>query len=108
MATIKARKQGNSIMLTVPAEFHVPAGTRLKPTLTQDGIFYKFVKSDDFFDFSADILDDLIAQGYSGKELSKRFREVKKQIPSALNMVAKEAEKGPILSEDEARKEVGL
>ena len=98
METIKARKQGNSIMLTVPAEFHVPAGTRLEPKLTQDGIF----------DFSADILDDLISQGYNGKELSKRFREIRKQIPNALEKMKDEAKQGPILSEDEARKAVGL
>lgn len=108
METIKARKQGNSIMLTVLAEFHVPAGTRLEPKLTQDGIFYEFIKDDDFFDFSADILDDLISQRYNGKELSKRFREIRKQIPNALEKMKDEANQGPILSEDEARKAVGL
>lgn len=50
METIKERKQGNSITLTVPAKFHINPGTILEPRLTDKGIFYKFVDKDEFFD----------------------------------------------------------
>jgi antitoxin component of MazEF toxin-antitoxin module len=40
---VKTRKQGNSITMTVPKEFHISAGTQLEPELREGGIFYRFI-----------------------------------------------------------------
>jgi antitoxin component of MazEF toxin-antitoxin module len=36
----KTRKQGNSIMLTVPKEFDVPNGVEVEAKLVENGILY--------------------------------------------------------------------
>ncbi len=52
----KTRKQGNSIMLTVPKEFDVPNGVEVEAKLVENGILYEFVEpKKNFFDFSEDI-----------------------------------------------------
>lgn len=100
METIKARKQGNAIMLTIPKSFNIPAGTKVMPRLTKNGIYYEFVKDDDFFNFDEDILKDLVAQGYEGQELIAHFSQMKKLIPKALDRLTKEAkEDGPLIKE---------
>ncbi len=108
METIKARKQGNSITLTIPASFNIPVGTRVEPKLTPNGIFYEFVKDDDFFDFDTDILKDLISEGYEGQKLITEFQKMKKQIPKAMDKLRKEAEKEPAMTKEEVEKELGL
>lgn len=40
----KTRKQGNSIMLTVPKEFDVPNGVEVEAKLVENGILYEFVE----------------------------------------------------------------
>lgn len=108
METIKARKQGNSITLTIPASFNIPAGTRLEPKLTPNGIFYKFVKDDASFDFDTDILKDLISQGYEGQKLVLKFQKMKSQIPEAMEKLQDEAKKEPVMTKEEVEKELGL
>lgn len=108
MQTIKARKQGNSITITIPAAFNIPAGTRLQPKLTPNGIFYEFVKDDETLDFDTDILRDLINQGYEGTKLLKQFQKMKKAIPEAMDKLREEAEREPAISKKEAEKEFGL
>lgn len=47
----KTRKQGNSIMLTVPKEFDVPNGVEVEAKLVENGILYEFVEpKKEFFD----------------------------------------------------------
>lgn len=108
METIKARKQGNAIMLTIPKSFDIPAGTVVKPRLTKNGIYYEFVKDDDFFDFDEEILKDLVSQGYEGKDLIKRFSKIKKAIPKALDKLVENAKANGPLTKEEATKEFGL
>lgn len=45
-------------------------------------------------DFSVDILNDLIEQGYTGTELVTKFAEIKRNIPDALKRLEKEARSG--------------
>lgn len=107
--TTETRKQGNSIVVTVPSSFNIKPNTVLKPKLTDKGILYEFVDdSEDFLDFDADILRNLINEGVSGDELINRFLEMKKAIPQAMNKLAQDAEKESIMSKEEFRKEVGL
>ena len=40
----KTRKQGNSIMLTVPKDFNVPNGVEVEAKLVENGILYEFVE----------------------------------------------------------------
>lgn len=40
----KTRKQGNSIMLTVPKDFNVPNGIEVEAKLVENGILYEFVE----------------------------------------------------------------
>ncbi|BDP82345.1 hypothetical protein EfmAA290_30210 (plasmid) [Enterococcus faecium] len=49
----KTRKQGNSIMLTVPKDFNVPNGVEVEAKLVENGILYEFVEPQkEFYDFS--------------------------------------------------------
>ena len=71
----KTRKQGNSIMLTVPKEFDVPNGVEVEAKLVENGIFYEFVEpKKKFFDFSEDVLADILSEGYSKQEILKEFK----------------------------------
>ena len=57
----KTRKQGNSIMLTVPKDFNVPNGVEVEAKLVENGILYEFVEPQkEFYDFSEDILSDIL------------------------------------------------
>lgn len=108
METIKARKQGNSITLTIPASFNIPVGTKVEPKLTNNGIFYEFVKDDNFFDFDTDILKDLVSEGYEGQELIDEFEKLKKKIPQAMDKLSEEAEAEPAMTKEEAEKYFGI
>ncbi|ANU25802.1 hypothetical protein I858_001760 [Planococcus versutus] len=48
-------------------------------------------------DFSADILQDLIAQGFSGQELLQEFKEIKADIPAALQTLEQETMAQPVI-----------
>lgn len=112
MDITKTRKQGNAVMVTVPKSFNVGEGVTLHPRLTDKGIFYEFVNEDDFFDFDEDILKDLVSQGVEGQELIDRFKEMKKNIPAAIDKLIGEAEeetaKTHSMSREEFEKEIGL
>ena len=52
--------------------------------------------------FSEEILADLIDQGYTGAELLARFKDVKKHVPAAVQLMIEEAkEKAVEISEEE-------
>ena len=59
MSTTKTRKQGNSLMVTIPKSFNISEGVKLRPRLTNKGIFYEFVDDDDFFDFDLNFKNKL-------------------------------------------------
>lgn len=107
--TTKTRRQGNSLVVTVPSAFHIKENTVLKPRLTSEGILYEFVdEPDDSLDFDVDILRDLTNKGLTGEELITEFTRMKKAIPKAMDKLAQEAEKEPVMTEEELRKEIGL
>lgn len=109
MDITKTRKQGNAIVVTVPAKFHIKENTPVRPKLTKSGILYEFVnEDDDFFDFDTDILRDLVDQGLTGNELVQKFSEVKKSIPYTLDLLYDEAKKNKPMSKEEAMKEFDL
>lgn len=110
MDITKTRKQGNALTVTVPKSFNVGEGVKLRPRLTDKGIFYEFVNEDDFFDFDEDILKDLVNQGFEGKKLINEFKKMKRNIPSAMDKLIGEAEneKMGVMSKEEFEKEIGL
>lgn len=110
MDITKTRKQGNSLTVTVPKSFNVGEGVKLRPRLTDKGIFYEFVNEDDFFDFDEDILKDLVSRGYEGQELINEFKQMKKNVPVAMDKLINEAEKDNlgVMSKEEFEKEIGL
>lgn len=104
----KTRKQGNSLTLTVPKEFGLNEGVSMQPKLLDNGILYEFVaKEDDFFDFTSDILSDLIKDGYQGDELLAEFNRRKREIPEAWESMIGHTD-GIIMSREELEKELGL
>ena len=77
----KTRKQGNSIMLTVPKEFDVPNGVEVEAKLVENGILYEFLEpKKEFFDFSEDVLADILSEGYNKKEILKEFKNGKSPL----------------------------
>ena len=108
MEILKARKQGNSLMVAIPKSFDIASGTKLRPQLTRNGIYYEFVEDDDFFDFDEDILRDLVSQGYEGTELISQFSKMKKAIPGALDRLVEETKEAKPLSKEEAAREFGI
>ncbi|MFT8994816.1 toxin-antitoxin system [Lentilactobacillus hilgardii] len=108
MDITKTRKQGNSIILTVPTAFNIGEGVPVRPRLTSNGIVYEFVKDDGLWDFDTDILEDLTSQGYTGKKLVTKFKESKKDFSKALDYLISETEKEPKMSRSAFEKEIGL
>lgn len=109
MEITKTRKQGNSLMVTIPKSFNVGEGISLRPRLTDRGIFYEFVNEDNFFDFDEDILKDLVNQGYEGQELISKFKKMKKDIPAAMdNLIKKTTSNAHSMSREAFEKEIGL
>lgn len=95
-------------MVAIPKSFNIPSGTKLRPRLTKNGLYYEFVDEDDFFDFDEEILKDLILQGYESTDLIKKFHKIKKNIPLALDELVAETKESTPLSKEEAAKEFGL
>lgn len=109
MKNIKTKKSGNNITVTVPKSFNISSGVSFIPILTPDGILYKFADKDDFWDFDADILADLINQGYKGVELVKQFKQSKENISSAIPKLVEDAKQtGQKTKKREFEREIGL
>ena len=108
MKYTKTRQQGNAITLTVPKSFNIKAGITVVPKLTKHGIFYEFIQDQDIWDFDTDVLQDLINQGYEGKSLINKFKNVKQSIPDAIDNLINKTKQEPILTKEEAEKLIGL
>lgn len=109
MDITKARKQGNSLMVTIPKSFKVKEGTALKPEMTDKGILYEFVEEDDFFDFDEEILEDLVNQGYEGKELIAKFKYIRRHLPGAMDqLIQSSVNESKAIDRAELEKEIGL
>ncbi|TEA55808.1 AbrB/MazE/SpoVT family DNA-binding domain-containing protein [Enterococcus faecium] len=106
----KTRKQGNSIMLTVPKEFDVPNGVEVEAKLVENGILYEFVEpKKEFFDFSEDILADIIAEGYDKDEILKEFRNRKNALNSSFRDIAEDTlTNSKVMTKEELATEIGL
>lgn len=104
----KTRKQGNSLTLTVPSDFKIKAGVAVRPELTPEGIFYRFIEKDTFWDFSTEILRDLVAKGTATEDLVSEFEKAQREIPVAIDRAAAAAEQAPVMTKRELAEEIGL
>lgn len=106
----KTRKQGNSIMLTVPKDFNVPNGVEVEAKLVENGILYEFVEPQkEFFDFSEDILSDIIAEGYDKDKILVEFKNRKNKLVSSFNNIATDTlDNSKAMTKEELAKEIGL
>lgn len=112
MEILKTRKQGNALTVTIPKSFKIGEGVKLRPQLTDRGIFYEFVTDDDFFDFDEDILKNLVDRGYEGQQLLSEFSKVKEKMPKVMEKLIgqtqQEANQQESMSKEEFKKEIGL
>lgn len=73
-----------------------------------NGIFYRFVEpADDFFDFSTDILRELVEAGISGDDLVVAFEQRKNAMTQALTN-AMRGDDAKLMSRKELEAEIGL
>lgn len=94
--------------LTIPKNFFDQAGFGKEAMVEFDSVgkrlIVKPISESDGFDFSDEILKDLIERGFEGQELLEEFKNVKTQIPEALKRVfdekIKEKSQVPIMSSD--------
>ena len=96
----KTRKQGNSIMLTVPKDFNVPNGVEVE----------EFVEPQkEFYDFSEDILSDIIAEGYDKDEILVEFKNRKNKMHSSFRDIAEDTlTNSKVMTKEELATEIGL
>lgn len=84
---IKARKQGNSVVLTVPKKINVPVNTEFKVVQQKNGdIVYKPVNKEKYdlwsdpaynnFDYKAELEQEYKDLGYNPRELKPVGREI--------------------------------
>jgi antitoxin component of MazEF toxin-antitoxin module len=106
--TVKTRKQGNSVTITIPSRFKIQPGIEFEPEKTNEGILFRFTKDENYVDFTPLILRDLVNEGYEGYNLIEEYQKRKDHIPIALQMLRDEAKaKGPVTRE-EFEKIIGL
>lgn len=106
----KTRKQGNSIMVTIPKEFNIPSGVAVEAKRVENGILYTFVQEEnDFLDFSAEILQDIIKEGYSGEQIVQEFTQRKQMINRRLHQIVDDTLSNQVpMTKEELSKEIGL
>ena len=63
----KTRKQGNSIMVTIPKEFNIPSGVAVEAKKVENGILYTFVQEEN------DFLDLLLKRVIAANKLFKNL-----------------------------------
>jgi len=87
--SVSAKRQ-----LTIPQKYYEFLGfnTEAECVLQEDGLLIKPLWNPDDSDFSEQILEDLISQGYEGKELLSKFKLYSKSIRPAVTKLIQEAD----------------
>lgn len=94
--------------LTIPSDLFAKAGLSNEALLEFDPVGKRIIikpsKPYEGYDFSEEILRDLVDQGLKGQELITEFSRLKNQVPKALKQMfdnkAREAEKSPVMTPD--------
>ena len=87
--SISAKRQ-----ITIPQWFFQALGfdSEAECVLRGNELVIRPVKTNSGGEFAEQILADLVAQGYSGKELLEKFRETQRKIRPAVEAILTEAE----------------
>ena len=87
--SISAKRQ-----ITIPQRFFQALGfdSEAECVLRGNELVIRPVKTNSGGEFAEQILADLVAQGYSGKELLEKFRETQRKIRPAVEAILTEAE----------------
>ncbi|KAA9301790.1 AbrB/MazE/SpoVT family DNA-binding domain-containing protein [Aerococcus sp. UMB8608] len=106
---VKARRQGNSLMITIPKAFNISEGESFKPHLQEDGIFFERVESvprflDDYDDL---LLTEIVNEGYKdGKAIIQEMERRKKLMEKRLDELMDEP--ATQMTEEDFNREFGL
>ncbi|OQO70427.1 AbrB family transcriptional regulator [Enterococcus villorum] len=97
-------------MLTVPKDFNIPNGIEVEAKLVENGILYEFVEPQkEFYDFSEDILSDIIAEGYVKDEILMEFKNRKSKMHASFrNIVEDTLTNSKAMTKEELAAEIGL
>lgn len=80
--------------ITIPQKYFEALGfsNEAECILQNNAIIIRPIKEDIGSEFSEQILEELVAQGLSGKELLTKFKEMNKKIAPAMNKLIDEAD----------------
>ncbi|MCD5413953.1 MAG: AbrB/MazE/SpoVT family DNA-binding domain-containing protein [Clostridiales bacterium] len=80
--------------ITIPQKYFekLDLNDEVECVLEENAIIIRNIPKTTMYDFSENILSDLIEQGFTGKELLFKFKEVSKKIEPALDKMIKEAD----------------
>ena len=95
---VKARQQGNALVVTIPKAFNVEAGTSFTPRLQEDGIFFERVET---VPRLIDEYDDT-----DGKEILKEMAKRKTLMENRLNELMNES--ASEMTEEDFKREFNL
>jgi bifunctional DNA-binding transcriptional regulator/antitoxin component of YhaV-PrlF toxin-antitoxin module len=89
LATVTSKRQ-----LTIPKIFFEELGMKpgkIRCILDNDKIIIEPIQSTNFWDFSSELLEELIDEGLKGKELLKEFEKRKEMVKEAFALMLEEA-----------------
>jgi len=89
LASITSKRQ-----ITIPKDFFDELNLRpgkIKCYVDNGKIILDPLKENNFWDFSSEILCDLIEKGYEDKKLLDKFNEEKKQVKKSISLMLEEA-----------------
>ncbi|MBS4021732.1 MAG: AbrB/MazE/SpoVT family DNA-binding domain-containing protein [Dethiobacter sp.] len=79
--------------ITIPKKYFdaMRIGEQVKCYMDGRRLVIEPAHADEFWDFSTDVLRELVAEGYSGEDLLREFDSRKTKVTRALEQMAKEA-----------------
>ncbi len=79
--------------VTIPKKYFdtMQIGEQVKCYIDGKRLVIETAHADEFWDFSTDVLRELVAEGYSGEDLLREFDSRKMKVTRALEQMAKEA-----------------
>ena len=90
---MKTINVSNKRQITIPKQYfdEFGFGTEAECISTENGILIRPKKNNEY-DFSEEILKDLLSQGYKSDALLQKFHEVKNNVRPAIEKMIKEAD----------------
>ena len=84
MKAVSTKEIDGKVYLEIPSDFKVPAGATFEPKQVNNGIFYKAVDQKPSYDFTSEILEEVIEAGFTGDDVIKEFNRRKEQLRKIL------------------------